>query len=409
MSRSQPVDVVIAGGGVVGATCALALSEAGLQVELVEARTPEVWSPQLPDPRVYALAEDSATLLDRLGVWGEIRGERAAPYRHMRVWDAASPGELHIDADSLGRAQLGWIVEHGLLQQTLWNTLRRSAVRLRCPARAQELQDGAAGRATLRLLLDDGDRVEARIAIAADGADSSLRRLAGIEVASVDYGQRAIVAYVATDRPLQHTAWQRFLPTGPLALLPCADGAFPDVAPGCTGSIVWTLPTTQAEHLLASEASVFDHALSQAFDRRLGGMRALSPRVAFPLRRQLARRYVAGRVLALGDAAHVVHPLAGQGVNLGLRDVAALVESIDRASVRGLDWASPGRLQRWARRRASENAMAALAFDGINRLFSNERPLPTLLRGGLLRAASAVPGLGHALWMRAAGSRRGSA
>ena len=403
MSRSRPADVAIAGGGVVGATCALALARLGLDIDLVEAQAPTDWREQTPDLRVYALAEDTVALLDSLGVWTQVRAQRAVPYRRMRVWDAAGSGELAFDADNLGRAQLGWIVEHGLLQQVLWEALRRSTVRLHCPAQLQSLQDTPGERATLRMQLDDGGVLQARLAVAADGADSTLRRLAAIDVATTDYGQRALVAYVATQRPLENTAWQRFLPTGPLALLPCMDGAFAEAAPGCLGSIVWTLPNTEAERLLAADADVFEQALTHAFDRRLGDMRALTPRVGFPLRRQLAKDYLAGRVIAIGDAAHVVHPLAGQGVNLGLRDVAALRDSILGAQQRGIDWATPARMQRWARRRRSDNATAAFAFDGINRLFSNDRPLPTLLRGPLLGLAGALPGLRHALWQRAAG------
>src|SRR5690606_39151416 len=173
-----------------------------------------------------------------------------------------------------------------------------------------------------------------------------------------DYGQRGVVAYVQTERPHGDTAWQRFLPGGPLAFLPCGDG---------TSSIVWSLPDDQAARLLALDDGAFADALGRAFGGRLGAVRVRSPRAAFPLRLQLADTALAGRLLLLGDAAHVVHPLAGQGVNLGLRDVSGL-----RALVAGGgdNWDSPHRLRRWARRRRSENTMAALAFDGIDRVFS---------------------------------------
>src|SRR5690606_12156205 len=202
------------------------------------------------------------------------------------------------------------------------------------------------------------------------------------------------VAYIETDRPHGETAWQRFLPTGPLAVLPFADGR---------SSIVWTLPDARAAEALALDDEAFGRELTRAFDARLGPMRVASKRAAFPLRLQLAQSHVHGRVLVVGDAAHVVHPLAGQGVNLGLRDVRALRDAIADAQRRRADWTSPARLARWARRRRSENALAAHAYDGINRLFSSDGMHRTLLRGPLLGLAGRMPPLTEALWRRAAG------
>ena len=392
MSRRSPrSDAVVVGGGVVGAACALALAKLDLQVTLVEALEPPRWSADRPDLRVYAFAPDNAALLDALGVWTKVREARVQPYRRMRVWDAAGGDELAFDADTLGRSDLGWIVENGLLVDRLWAALPRAGVDVRMPARVQALEQGDEG---VQLRLDDGGRLDARIAVAADGAGSSLRRLAGIEVAAHDYGQRGVVAYVATEHPHEDTAWQRFLPTGPLAFLPCRDG---------NSSIVWTLPDARAREVLALDDDAFADALTRAFDARLGAARPLSRRVAFPLRRQLAKSQVCGRVLVVGDAAHVVHPLAGQGVNLGLRDVAGLRDAIAAAQQRRTDWASPPRLARWARTRRSENALAAHAFDGINRVFSNEAVLSTLLRGPFLGLAGRLPPVASTLWRRAAG------
>lgn len=391
MTRRGRVDVAVVGGGVVGAACALALSRLDLDVVLVEAGEPAPWHAETPDLRVYAFAPDNAALLDAFDVWRPVRESRAQPYRRMRVWDAAAAGELVFDADAFGRRELGWIVEHGLLVDRLWTALRRSAVAVRCPARVEALEQHDDG---IELRLDDGVRVNARIAVAADGADSTLRTLAGLGVERRDYAQSGVVAYVDTERPHEATAWQRFLPGGPLAFLPCADGG---------SSIVWTLPDDAARDVLALDDAAFARTLTRAFDARLGTATPRSRRVAFPLRRQLAQRHLEGRVLVVGDAAHVVHPLAGQGVNLGLRDVAALRDAIADAQQRKTAWDAPQRLARWARMRRSENAVAAHAFDGINRVFSNDEVAMTLLRGPLLGLAGKMPPLTSALWRRAAG------
>ena len=391
MKSRARLDVAVAGGGVVGAACALALARAGLDVALVEARPVPRWLAEQPDLRVYALAPDNAALLDALGVWPQVVRARAQPYRKMRVWDAGGGDELAFDAATLARDELGWIVENGLLVDRLWAALVAAGVQVHCPARVQGMEQDEAG---VRLQLDDGTRLEARVAVAADGGASELRRLAGLDVDAHDYGQRGVVAFIETADPHQETAWQRFLPTGPLALLPFTQGR---------SSIVWTLPEAEAQRVLALDDAAFALELTDASAARLGRAQPVSERAAFPLRRQLVRQQVAGRVLVLGDAAHVVHPLAGQGVNLGLRDVAALRAEVESAQARRVDWASAHRLQRWARRRRSDNTVSTYAFEGINRLFSNADPLAVLARGPLLGLAGKLPPLTRALWRHAAG------
>lgn len=391
MSRTPGNDVVVVGGGVVGAACALALAQAGLSVVLVEGREPPAWHADSPDLRVYAFAPDNAALFKALGVWEPIRQARAVAYRRMRVWDAAGGEELLFDADRLGRAQLGWIIENGLLVDRLWAGLPLSGVRVECPATVEELEQDADG---VRVRLSDGRRLEAAMVIAADGADSAVRNMAGIGVDRHDYGQRGLVAYIDSELPNEATAWQRFLPTGPLAFLPFGDGR-------C--SIVWSLPTDEAERLLAVDEARFRQELARGFDARLGEITSVSARAAFPLRRQLAKAYVHGRVLLAGDAAHVVHPLAGQGVNLGLRDVAALRRLWCDANERGVPFDTPHRLARWERERRSDVTVSALGFETINRVFSNDAMLPTFLRGHLLGLAGRLPPVVRGLWRRAAG------
>lgn len=391
MNRRGRSDVIVVGGGVVGATCALALAGRDLEVVLVEGQAPAPWSAQQPDLRVYAFAPDNAALLAQLGVWQAVRDARAQAYRRMRVWDAAGGGELCFDADRLGRSHLGWIVEHALLADRLWAALPAAGVQVRCPARVEAMEQDASG---VRLRLDDGTRLDARLVVAADGAASTVRQLAGLPVHGHDYAQRGLVGYLRSERPHEDTAWQRFLPSGPLAVLPCTAGR---------SSIVWTLPNAEAARVLALDDAAFSHELTTAFGARLGQLQIDSPRAAFPLKLQLARQYVEGRVLAIGDAAHVVHPLAGQGVNLGLRDVAGLRQLVAEAQARRAEWDTPHRLQRWARTRRSENTVAAYTFDGINTLFSNDELHTTLARGPLLGLAGKLPPLTNLLWRRAAG------
>ena len=391
MSRRGMLDAVVVGGGVVGTACALMLAREGLQVALVEGREPSPWSAQSPDLRVFAFAHDNAALLDALGVWPQVTQARAHPYLRVRVWDAAGGGELAFDADAMGRRELGWIVENSLLVDRLWAALPAAGVQVLCPARVEAMEQDERG---VRLRLDDGRRVEAAVAIAADGGESTLRTLAGLEVSRHDYGQRGVVGYIDSERPNEATAWQRFLDTGPLAVLPVDKHR---------SSIVWTLPDAEAGRALALDDEAFGRELTNAFAGRLGALRPVSARAAFPLRRQLANNYVAGRVLVLGDAAHVVHPLAGQGVNLGLRDVAGLREVVRDAQQRRADWAAPHRLRRWARLRRSDNTVAAYGFDAINKVFSNDEMHLTLARGALLGLAGKMPPLMSMFWKRASG------
>jgi 2-octaprenyl-3-methyl-6-methoxy-1,4-benzoquinol hydroxylase len=390
VSRRDPLDAIVVGAGVVGAAAALALARNGARVALVEASEPPSWREDAPDLRVYALAPDARALLSSLGAWEAIAAARAHPYRRMRVWDAAGGNELDFDADAFGQPALGYIVEHGLLVDRLWQALAREpGVERHCPDALEALVQDADG---VDATLASGRRLRARLLLGADGAHSRVRGLADVEWRGEGYGQRALVAYVRCERAHEDTCWQRFLPTGPLAFLPCADGR-------C--SIVWTLPEAEAVRVLALADDEFRAELERAFDARLGRVLDATPRRGFPLEHRLAGEMLVGRVALLGDAAHVVHPLAGQGVNLGLRDVSALAEAARAARAAGRELGGE-RLQRWSRRRASDNALAMHAFDAINRAFSNDAPLPTLLRGPLLGVAN-FPPLARMLWQRAAG------
>lgn len=393
MSRRGELDAIIVGGGAIGAALALGLARDGFDIALVEARAPTPWNPSDDvDLRVVALASDARLLFENLGVWTAIAGARIGPYRRMRVWDALAPGELAFDAAENGEAALGWIVENGLVQHALWSALgAEPRARVLCPAEVAGVDNDDEGVAAT---LADGTRLRARVLVAADGAESPLRKALGIDCDDRDYAQRAVVANVATARPHEETAWQRFLPGGPLAFLPLADGR---------SSIVWSLPGAEAARVLALDDAAFRAELGAAFDFRLGEIVSSTPRAAFPLRLRLAKRYVAGRSVLAGDAAHVVHPLAGQGMNLGFRDVACLRRVLRDARDRGGDFGAPHVLRRYERERRSENALAAHGLDAIERLFGATDPLTPTLRGAGLALVDRLAPVKHVFAAIAAG------
>jgi 2-octaprenyl-3-methyl-6-methoxy-1,4-benzoquinol hydroxylase/2-octaprenylphenol hydroxylase len=390
--RGGPLDVAVVGGGMVGATAALALARAGFSVALIDAREPAAWaSSQEVDLRVVGLAPSSLRLLDGLGVWTSIRDARSSAYERMVVWDAENGATIHFDAAEEGRDVLGYIVENGLVQATLWHALDDAGVRRIVPAEvvAYSMRDDRA-----QLDLADGQIINARLVVAADGAESPLRTMAGIGTHGRDYAQRAVVAHVETARPHERTAWQRFLPTGPLALLPLDDGR---------SSLVWSLPDAEATRVLALDDEGFRDALGVASDFRLGPIGAVSRRVAFPLRLKLADRYESGRLVLLGDAAHAVHPLAGQGVNLGLRDVAELRDTLVDAREAGRDIAATHVLRRYARRRRSADGLDAWSFDALERVYGWQAAPLVAARGVGVRLLDAFGPLKRTLARHAAG------
>lgn len=391
-------DIAVIGAGIVGSCAALSLARGGYRVALVEAHEPKVWSEETPDLRVVALASDNQKLLDSCGVWEKIADRRTQPYSEMRVWDAAAGNELHLSASQQAQESLGAIIENNNIADALWQAIKHeNRIHCFCPDKLESIEQES----TVTLHLKSGAVIKAGLVLGADGASSKVRELLGLKTDKKDYGQRGVVAYVRTAESHQNTAWQRFLPTGPLAFLPFSDGR-------C--SIVWTLPNDEAERLLQCDEDSFCRELTRAFDARLGEVAAVSQRAAFPLQRQLSKEMLVGRVALVGDAAHTVHPLAGQGVNLGLRDVAALLDLLGEAKIspenskqKNAVQISQHKLERWARQRTSENAVAAYSFEAINRVFSNDEVLPTLLRGHAFGIANALPPIRNFLLKQAAG------
>lgn len=366
--NSPRVDVAVVGAGAVGTALALALDQAGFAVSLIEAREPRRFDEGRYDPRVYALSPATLSLLARIGVRDALAGLRAMPYRRMHVWQDEVHRGLEFDAELIGEPDLGWIVEDSALRQVLWDALARSRVELRLPAQVQRFEPATGD---VRLVLDSSPSVRASLVVAADGASSPLRALAGLAIDPEPYGECGVTAHVSTAQSHQRTAWQRFTPEGPLAFLPLADGR---------SSIVWSVRDAQARELLRLPEAEFAARVAHAFQHHLGEVEVAGERLVFPLRLQLARRWIGRRIALAGDAAHAVHPLAGQGLNLGFLDVGALVATLIEAREMRTDAGAPRTLRAYERWRQGDAVAAARGFDLLDGLFRGDAPGLSWLR-----------------------------
>lgn len=368
MKTGMDYDLAIIGGGMVGVTLARALAATRLRIALIE---PQPQTQQVDtrfDLRVSAITRASQRVFEALGVWQGMQARRVSPFREMHVWEAQGR-EMHFDSADLSEPCLGHIIENSVITASLYDGIEQQAnldclFERRCQ-RLTKMDDG------WQLQLDDGNVLQTELLVGADGSRSWLRQQVGIAVRGWDYDHAALVTYVRTEKPHQETAWQRFVNGGPLAFLPLCDGY---------SSIVWSTQPDNARRLRELDEAVFAEELAMAFAARLGRILEVGPRATYPLRFLMADHYVQPGIALVGDAAHTVHPLAGQGVNLGLLDAAALAEVLHDASKARRRIASLQTLRRYERWRRSENLSMLVMVDQIQRLFGNDQPVLQWLR-----------------------------
>ncbi len=364
----EQADVVIIGGGMVGLGLACALNGQGLKVLVLERREAEPRYSLGRDCRVSAIVAGNVEVLQGLGVWSHV--DDAEPIRGMRIWDDQHSGSIRFDAAEIGQQALGCIVENSRLVAAMQQALAGSrSVEVRCPVEVERVRWGV-DRAEVRL--HGGQRIAAPLVVGADGGHSWLRRHMGIGVQVRDYRQQGIVATVRPEQPHRGMAYQRFLPTGPLALLPLPDGQ-------C--SIVWSAADTEAERLMALPDAAFAEELFLSFGPLLGRIMEVGERAAFPLRMQMAAHLVRPRLALIGDAAHTIHPLAGLGVNLGLRDAMVLAQEIVDARRFREDWGDPAVLDRYLKARLPDLASVMGSMEALHQLFTHQLPGLSGLRG----------------------------
>lgn len=389
------VDVIVVGAGMVGAAFAAALGNSPLSVAVIDAGPPPApLAPGRCELRVSAVSPATKSILQAVGSWERLDSARVGPYESMYVWDASSSGSIRFDAAEIGESWLGYIVENNNIHHALLQSID-AAANVRCrfdaPPESLTVEDGRC-----RLRLEGGEVVSARLIVGADGARSWLRGELGIPVDARLYGQQAFVCEARTARPHQQTAWQRFLPSGPVAFLPLANG-------NC--SVVWTCDAELAAELEALDSGSFGERLAAAFEGKLGSVEVVGAIGSFDLSRRQASAYVVERGALIGDAAHVVHPMAGQGANLGFGDAWSLASVLLRAEGEERDIGRRHVLRRYERWRRSENFSMMRMLDALHGLFSSESVIVRGVRGLGLDAVDRQDWLKHFLARQALGER----
>jgi 2-octaprenylphenol hydroxylase len=396
-------DVIIVGAGMVGASAACLLSKAvrgkhltPIKIALVEANVVLPFNEDDFDPRVAAITEKSRKLLARCDAWSTIENLRVSPYVSMEVWDAESTGKISFDSCSIHEANLGHIVESTVVVEALLEKIDQlDNIDFICPA---SISNYDRCNEEITVVLDDGRTMTAALLIGADGGNSKVRRHFNFECKEWDYQQEAIVATVKTQNSNQKTAWQRFTPSGPLALLPLNKQSNLQYS-----SVVWSQDSPSANALAALDDAQFCIELTKASESCLGEILSVGPRYSFPLRQRHAIHYVQERVALIGDSAHTVHPLAGQGVNLGFSDVEVLIEELERALLRGIDVGDKKILKRYQRRRKPENLAIMALMEVFKRLFAADQLSLRFLRSKGMSQLDGIRPLKNEIIRRAMG------
>ena len=393
MANQTDFDIVIVGGGAVGSAVASLLGQINktvqgdkqqLKIALIESYEPPQFDPSQVDPRVAALTEKTRLIFEQIGIWQQLVDKRVCAYKAMNVWDAEGTGRITFDCQQVQQPNLGHIVENSALVSTLIEHLKQQPnIELYCPANIVDYQ---LQQDVITLTLDNQSVLSAQLLIAADGANSAVREHFQFATKQWDYGQHAIVTTITSENSNQLTAWQRFMPTGPLAFLPLNN-----IGNDHCCSIVWSQDTAEAKRLMALEDKDFCKELSRASEHCLGQVLKIEKRHLIPLRQSHATDYVMPRLALIGDAAHSIHPLAGQGANLGFSDAQVLAEEIAKAFARDLDLGDVSVLKPYQRRRKPENLATMAAMEGFKRLFGSQNSTLRLLRNYGL---SAINGLG---------------
>ena len=366
----QHVDIAIVGGGIVGLTLAAALKNSELSIAVIDKAACYQPLSEKPTARVSAVNQANIKALKQFDVWNYLQQDRANPYTDMHVWDKDSFGDIHFSCGEMGSDALGIIVENQALVNALAKTGEaQSNVQLVTAGIERVL----AGPNQTMLMLDNDEVLSCRLLVGADGANSFVRKQAGLPITFRDYEHTAIVANIRTDEPHDNVARQAFTPTGPLALLPM-------VAPNVC-SIVWSQTPEQASSLMALNDEAFCNALTAASNSVLGTMVLETKRSAFPLTMRYARQWAKDGVVLIGDAAHTIHPLAGQGANLGMQDALVLAETLSNLNASGKDIGLYKNLRSYERSRKTEAMKMIAAMDGFKFLFDGNDPFKRLLRG----------------------------
>ncbi len=376
----ESYDVVVVGAGMTGAAAALGFAQEGMRVALLEKAKPAAFDPQsAPDVRISAISRASVELLQQLGAWQHVEAMRSAPYRQLETWEEPGSNVL-FDAQSLGLPELGFMVENRVLQLALWRECEKyDNLELVCPAQLVNLYRPQ-NQKTWCIELDDNRTIEAQLVVGADGANSQVRKMAGIGNRGWQYRQSCMLITIQTQQPQQDKTWQQFFLSGPRAFLPLYDH---------WASLVWYDSPDKIRRLQGMSMEQLTGAVSEAFPERLGPITAVASG-AFPLTRHHANRYVLDGLALIGDAAHTINPLAGQGVNLGYRDVDALLKEVIYAREYLQPWCSIEVLKRYQRRRLPDNLVMQAGMDVFYMAFSESLPGLKMLRNlGLMAAQRA--------------------